>query len=91
MVDYLAVQAGSQVRITNVSLTSSEDVNGDKDAKGYFYTASLTSEKDGETEEFTVQGRIGVANMLNGWKVTDFLLSDQEALSIYITGENEFR
>ena len=90
LIDYLAAQAGSQVRLVNVALTSAEDVSGDKDAKGYFYTAYLTSEKDGKADEFTVQGSIGVANMLNGWKVTDFLLSDTEALSMYITGDNVY-
>lgn len=90
LVDYLAAQTGSQVRLVNVSLTSAEDVSGDKDAKGYFYTAYLTNEKDGKTDEFTVQGSIGVANMLNGWKITDFLLSDTEALSMYITGDNVY-
>lgn len=91
LVDYLAAQAESQVRLANVSLTSAEDVSGDRDAKGYYYRATLTNEKDGVIEEFTIQGSVGVENMLNGWKVTDFLLSDAEALSIYITGENVYR
>lgn len=91
MVDYFAEQAGSQVCFVNAVLTESDEVNGDKDVKSYLYTANLTSEKDGEVNEFTVQGSISVANQLNGWKVYDFLLSDKEALSMYITGDSVYR
>lgn len=88
LVDYLATQAGSQVCFVNATLTEADDVNGDKDVRSYLYTASLTNENNGKTEEFSVNGRIDVENMLNGWKITDFLLNDAEALSIYITGDN---
>ncbi len=90
LVDYLAAKAGSQVRFYNATFTQGDDVNGDKDVEYYLYTATLTNEKDGEIKEFTVQGNIGVANMLNGWKITDFLISDTEALSMYITGDNVY-
>ena len=86
LVDYFAAQAGSQVRFENAVLTPGDEVNGDKDVEHYLYTAKLTNEKDGDIKEFTVQGSITVANMLNGWKVTDFMLSDSQALSMYITG-----
>lgn len=86
LVDYFAAQAGSQVRFENAVLTPGDEVNGDKDVEHYLYTAKLTNEKDGDIKEFTVQGSITVANMLNGWKVTDFMLNDSQALSMYITG-----
>ena len=91
LVDYFAAQAGSQVRFENAVLTPGDEVNGDKDVEHYLYTAKLTNEKDGDIKEFTVQGSITVANMLNGWKVTDFMLNDSQALSMYITGENVYR
>ena len=91
LVDYLSAQAGSQVRFENAVLTPADEIIDDKDVEHYLYTAKLTNEKNGDIKEFTVQGSITVENMLNGWKVTDFLLSDSQALSMYITGENVYR
>ena len=91
LVDYLAAQANSQVCFVNAVLTPTNEMSGDKDVEHYLYTAKLTNEKDGDVKEFTVQGSITVENMLNGWKVTDFMLSDSQALSMYITGENVYR
>ena len=91
LVDYYAAKADAQVRFINAALTESEETKGDKNTCKYLYTASLTCEKDGETEEFTVQGSVGVVNQVNGWKVYDFLLSDTEALGMYITGESAYR
>lgn len=91
LVDYHAAQADAQVQFINAVLTESEETKGNKNEYRYLYTASLTCEKDGKTEEFTVQGQIGVKNQLNGWKIYDFLLSDTEALGMYITGESVYR
>ena len=91
LVDYLSAQAGSQVRFENAVLTATDEMIDDKDVEHYLYTAKLTNEKDGDVKEFTVQGSITVENMLNGWKVTDFMLSDSQALSMYVTGENVYR
>lgn len=91
LVDYHAAKADTQVRFVNAALTESEETKGEKNDKKYLYTATLECEKDGEIEEFTVQGQIGVTNQINGWKVYDFILSDTEALSMYITGESVHR
>lgn len=89
LVDYLAAKAGSQVRFYNAVFTQADDVNGDKDVESYLYTATLTNEKDGKIEEFTVQGSIDAANMLNGWKISNFQINDLGALSMYITDDSE--
>lgn len=89
MVDALASEVDAQVRFMNAVLTESEETKGDKNTYQYLYTATLNCDKDDETKEFTVQGSIGVANYLNGWKVYNVLLSDKEALEVYITGESE--
>lgn len=89
MVDSCAFKVDTQVRIINAALTESEETKNDKNTYKYLYTATLNCDKDGEIKEFTVQGSIGVANYLNGWKVYDVLLSDKEALKMYITGESE--
>lgn len=89
MVDALASEVDAQVRFINAVLTESEETKGDKNTYQYLYTATLNCDKNDETKEFTVQGSIGVANYLNGWKVYNVLLSDKEALEVYITGESE--
>ncbi|MBQ8858051.1 MAG: hypothetical protein IJ024_07920 [Lachnospiraceae bacterium] len=88
LVDYLAAKGEAQIRFVDASLTEMEETKGDKNNKKYFYTATLSCEKDEEIKEFTVQGQIGVTNQMNGWKVYDFLLGDEQALSIHVTGEN---
>lgn len=89
MVDALASEVDAQVYFINAVLTESEETKGDKNTYQYLYTATLNCDKNDETKEFTVQGSIGVANYLNGWKVYNVLLSDKEALEVYITGESD--
>lgn len=81
LIDEYADQAGVQIRFVNAVL--SDVVNGDKDIADYLYTATLTQEKEGEIDEFTVEGEICVVNMLNGWKVDSFQINDTEAIVLW--------
>ena len=91
MVDFYASKADTQVQFVSAELTESEETKTDKNDCKYLYTATLAYEKNDQTVAFTVQGSISVANYLNGWKVYDVLLSDKEALEMYITEESESR
>lgn len=58
----------------------------------YYYTVTLNLSSQGQLKEFKVQGSISLMKSgnlwKNRWKVADVMLSDYEALSIYITGKN---
>lgn len=63
-----------------------------RNRREYYYTVTLNLNSQGQSKEFKVQGAISLAKSgnlwKNQWKVADVMLSDYEALSIYITGKN---
>ncbi len=90
-VDYLVNRANADVKLTNIQLVDSEAAIGEKEAleddgNQYFYY-TITMEKD--EEPFSVQGQIQLTQNTEGkWQTFFVSLLDQEALSMYITGEN---
>ena len=90
-VDYLAAKADARVKVFDAAFTEADETKEEKSHKLYNYTVTLNCEKDGQTEQFEVKGQIGVQLQVNGWKVYDFLISDTETLSIYVTGDSVYR
>ena len=93
-VDYLADITNSEVMVKDIEINETyeyqqeEETTQKKARRGYYYTVTLVVEPQDQYKEFNVQGMISLIKTQNQWKIADVMLSDYEALSIYITGRN---
>lgn len=93
-VDYLADITNSEVMVKDIEINETyeyqqkEETTQKKARRDYYYTVTLVMEPQGQYKEFNVQGKISLIKTQNQWKIADVMLSDYEALSIYITGRN---
>lgn len=97
-VDYLADAGDGIVTMKGVELNETNEYQQEEESaqkrnrREYYYTVTLNLNSQGQSKEFKVQGAISLAKSgnlwKNQWKVADVMLSDYEALSIYITGKN---
>lgn len=97
-VDYLADAGNGIVTVKDVEINETneyqqqEESAQKKNSREYYYTVTLNLSSQEQSKEFKVQGAISLSKSgnlwKNRWKVADVMLSDYEALSIYITGRN---
>ncbi len=97
-VDYLADAGDGIVTMKDVELNETNEYQQQEESaqkrnrREYYYTVTLNLNSQGQSKEFKVQGAISLVKSgdlwKNQWKVADVMLSDYEALSIYITGKN---
>lgn len=85
-VDYLADYSETQVTVENLKFNINEN-NNDPKGREYFYSVTMNCVKEQYVESFTVQGKLILVNLGGRSKINFVLLSDYEALSIYITGD----
>lgn len=81
LIDYYAYEANANINITDIKLEEPEAVpQREKTSKSYAYTVTLECKTEDSTKEVTAEGTIDVEHMLNGWKATDFSITNAEAL-----------
>ena len=88
IVDYFANIANSDVTFKDVTFMSQEVKVKLKNTELYYFVVTLKNKKNGETEEFTLNGQLSLQKNNGEWKVSSIWLNDYMPLSIHVTGEN---
>lgn len=88
IVDYFANIANSNVTFKRVKFMPQEVKVKLKNTELYYFVVTLENEKNGESEEFTLNGQITLQRNNGEWKVSSIWLNDYMPLSIHVTGKN---
>ena len=88
IVDYFANIANSNVIFKDVMFMPQEVKIKLKNTELYYFVVTLNNEKDGKTEEFTLNGQMSLQKNNGEWKVSSIWLNDYMPLSIHVTGKN---
>ena len=88
IVDYFANLANSDVTFKSVQFIPQEVKIKLKNTELYYFVVTLKNMKNGESEEFTLNGQISLQKNSGEWKVASIWLNDYMPLSIHVTGKN---
>lgn len=88
IVDYFANIANSKVTFKSVKFISQEVKIKLKNTELYYFVVTLRNKKNGESEEFTLNGQISLQKNSGDWKVSSIWLNDYMPLSIHVIGKN---
>ncbi len=88
IVDYFANIANSNVTFKRVKFIPQEVKVKLKNTELYYFVVTLENERNGESEEFTLNGQITLQRNNGEWKVSSIWLNDYMPLSIHVTGKN---
>ncbi len=88
IVDYFANIANSKVTFKSVKFIPQEVKIKLKNTELYYFVVTLKNKKNGESEEFTLNGQISLQKNSGDWKVSSIWLNDYMPLSIHVTGKN---